>query len=139
MNTSAETLACWEAARKVRENAHAPYSAYRVGAALITRQSPEIFIGCNVENASYGATVCAERSAVFAAVSALGTIRIREIVLVTRSPAPPCGMCLQVLTEFSDEQTRITLASPEALSETRLLREFLPLQFSPTHLEPTND
>ncbi len=139
MKTTPEIEACWTAACKVRENAYAPYSKYLVGAALLTDQSPEIFCGCNVENASYGATICAERNAVLSAVAALGKITIREIVLVTRDPAPPCGMCLQVLSEFSDSETRIYLASPEKIFHRHALTDFLPIQFSSDKLELPHD
>lgn len=132
---SPEVEACWQAACNVRLNAYAPYSNYLVGAALLTRQSPKIFIGCNVENASYGATICAERSAVLAAVSALGRIEIRLLVLVTRDPAPPCGMCLQVLSEFCGPESRIFLATPEKMTHMHPFSDFLPRQFSPDHLK----
>lgn len=131
---SSEENACWQAACKVRLNAYAPYSKYLVGAALITTQSPQIFAGCNVENASYGATICAERNAVLSAVAALGKIEIKTLVLVTREPAPPCGMCLQVLSEFCAPETAIFLATPENITHKRALSDFLPLQFSPEHL-----
>lgn len=91
------------AAWQVRENAHAPYSRFSVGAALLAEDG-RIFTGCNVENLSFGLTVCAERAAVFAAVAA-GARRFRALAVVSdsREPVSPCGACRQVLAEFCEE------------------------------------
>ncbi|WFB34847.1 cytidine deaminase [Kiritimatiellota bacterium B12222] len=126
---------CWQAACEVQQRAYAPYSQYFVGAALLTKQSDQIFVGCNVENASYGATICAERTAILSAVATLGKIEITDLVLVTRQPAPPCGMCLQVISEFSSPETLIYLATAEKISHKHALKDFLPIQFSPQNLQ----
>jgi cytidine deaminase len=95
-------------AREVRESAYAPYSNFRVGAALETKEG-KIYTGCNIENVSYGLTVCAERSAVFAAVAS-GIRTFRRIVIVADSlePITPCGACRQVLAEFSENIEVVT-------------------------------
>lgn len=95
------TDALFVAARSVREKAYAPYSHFSVGAALRTR-SGRVFCGCNVENLSFGLTICAERAAVFAAVAA-GEKEFEVIAVVADSiqPVTPCGACRQVLAEFS--------------------------------------
>jgi cytidine deaminase len=90
------------AARRAMKNAHAPYSEFKVGAALITTNG-RIFVGCNVENASYGLTNCAERTAIFTAVAQLGPkMQIRAIAVANNQNAPcsPCGACRQVIYEF---------------------------------------
>jgi len=94
-----------DAARTAMKNAHAPYSHFRVGAALLTDEG-EVFSGCNVENASYGLTNCAERTAIFAAVTQCGPgMRIRAIVVVNDQdePCSPCGACRQVIYEFGPD------------------------------------
>lgn len=96
-----------KAARKAMKNAHAPYSNFHVGAALLTTKG-EIFAGCNVENASYGMSNCAERTAIFSAVAQLGPkIEIRTIAVVNNHgvPCSPCGACRQVIYEFGLEAT----------------------------------
>jgi cytidine deaminase len=95
------------AARKVMKHAHAPYSNFRVGAAFLTTKG-ELFAGCNVENASYGMTNCAERTAIFSAVAQLGPkFEIRSMAVVNDQDVPcsPCGACRQVIYEFGPEAT----------------------------------
>lgn len=89
-------------AKKVRENAYAPYSGFKVGAALFSK-SGKIYVGCNVENASYGLTICAERAAIYNAISR-GERAFKAIVICAdeTNPVPPCGACLQVMAEFGD-------------------------------------
>jgi cytidine deaminase len=117
-----------EAARAAQEHAHCPYSRYRVGAALETGDG-RVFVGSNVENASYGLTICAERAAVVSAVSA-GVRNFRRIVIASDSepPAPPCGACRQVLAEFGSE---LEVESVGPLQTRRwTLRELLPDAFT---------
>jgi cytidine deaminase len=95
------------AARKAMKRAYAPYSQFRVGAALLTSKG-EVFAGCNVENASYGLTNCAERTAIFAAIAESGPgLSIRAIAVVNDQgvPCSPCGACRQVIYEFGPEAT----------------------------------
>ena len=99
------------AARAVRERAYAPYSNFWVGAAL-RAENGEIFVGCNVENASYGATICAERSAILAMVAAGQRVITALAVFTDAEPlAMPCGMCRQVISEFQRD-ARLLVASP---------------------------
>jgi cytidine deaminase len=117
-----------DAARAAQAQAYCPYSNYRVGAALLAEDG-RVFVGCNVENASYGLTVCAERSAVFTAVSA-GARRFRRIVVATDSepPGPPCGACRQVLAEFGAE-LEVESVGPHQSKRWRI-GELLPDAFS---------
>jgi cytidine deaminase len=128
-----------EAARAVRANAYAPYSRYRVGAAVLA-QGGLIFAGCNVENATYGATLCAERSAIAAMVAA-GARGPVACAVVTAGPSAgaPCGICRQVLAEFArdirfvlvaeDARGRITARRTTSLS--RLLPQAFRLRPAP--------
>lgn len=117
-----------EAARAAQQHAYCPYSKYRVGAALETIDG-EVFTGCNVESASYGLTVCAERAAVFTAVGA-GKRRFKRIVIATDSspPAPPCGACRQVLAEFGGELEVESVGPVE--SKRWRIRDLLPDAFT---------
>jgi cytidine deaminase len=120
-----------EAARRALANAHAPYSRFRVGA-CVRAASGHLYAGCNVENASYGLTQCAESTAIGAMVAA-GDREIVEVVLVTERAelCPPCGRCRQQLAEFAGPQTRVHLCGPEGVRATTTLGELLPLAFGP--------
>lgn len=117
-----------EKAREAREYAYVPYSGFHVGAALIT-DDKTIYTGCNIENSSYGATVCAERTAVFKAVSQ-GKKHIKKIAVVSDSQreTPPCGICRQVMAEFMEPDSQIILEAPEGLVVYKL-SELLPNSF----------
>ena len=115
------------AAEAAREHAHAPYSNFAVGAAVIG-ESGAVFAGCNVENASYGLSVCAERNAVAAAVAAgEKTLKAMAVVTGTSPPTTPCGACRQVLAEFGD--FAILLANPEGERRITSVSGLLPEAF----------
>ena len=114
-----------ETARTCRAAAYAPYSRYQVGAALLT-ETGEVFGGCNVENASYGLTICAERTAITSAVAA-GHRSFKAIAIVTsdsRLPSP-CGACRQFMVEFSPNM-RVILANDGGQSRTHAAKDLLP-------------
>lgn len=122
-------------AKKVRARAYAPYSRFRVAAVLRGKASagrkPEIFFGCNVENASYGATICAERGALMAAV-AHGVKRFESLVLLSDSlkPIVPCGVCRQMLAEFCAPDMPVHCYSRDARTfRTFTMAELLPQSF----------
>ena len=121
------------AARAAREHAVADFSGFKVGAALETGTG-EIITGCNIENASYGLTICAERTAIFKAVSE-GHRSFTRIVVVadTADPTPPCGACRQIIWEFCGD-IEVTLANLERVTKTLQMRDLLPLPFDKTLL-----
>jgi len=96
---------------EARLHAYTPYSHYKVGAAIISDETNTIYSGCNVENGSYGATICAERGAVMKMISEEGGHTINTLVVVSHDtpPAPPCALCLQVLAEFCTPDTQVYL------------------------------
>ncbi len=121
------------AAREASTRAYCPYSKFPVGAAVLTTES-EIVPGCNIENASYGLTMCAERTAVFLAV-AHGHHGFKAIVIYTPTPLPtaPCGACRQVLNEFAPEAEVICVCDGRDEIRTTV-RELLPVAFGPHNL-----
>ncbi len=121
------------AAREARLHAYAPYSNFRVGAAVLT-ESGRIYPGCNVENASYGLSICAERAAVFRAVTE-GETRLSALALCLKGVGSPCGACRQVIHEFGPG-IPILICDPEGnlISETTLDR-LLPDAFGPDNLD----
>lgn len=128
----------FQEARKARENAYCPYSHYAVGAALLSADG-QVFHGCNIENSSYGPTICAERCAIFQAVSQ----GIHDFLAIAIAGGPvsqgthdlstayPCGVCRQVMSEFCAPDTfRILVGKDTEHLETHLLKELLPYSFS---------
>ena len=117
-----------EKAREAMEYAYAPYSNFKVGAALLT-ESEKIYTGCNIENISFGATNCAERTAVFKAISE-GEKAFKAIAIVSSSGkfTPPCGICRQVLSEFSEDMD-IILADKDDNIKIIKLNELIPFSF----------
>jgi cytidine deaminase len=126
--------ALFDAAAGARERAYAPYSRFRVGAALRT-PSGAVFAGCNVENAAYPVGTCAESGAIGAMVAA-GEWRIAEILVMGEGPGlvTPCGACRQRIREFALPQTRIHSADPDDLRATFSLDTLLPQAFGPDNL-----
>src|SRR5450432_40097 len=121
------------AAKQARENAHAPYSNFRVGAALRS-SSGRIFGGCNVENATYGLTVCAERVAIFKAISE-GERGFSAIAVVTDTDSltPPCGACRQLIWEFCGD-VPVTMANLSGKRETIQMKDLFPKPFDQSNL-----
>ena len=136
MSKSADPLAAlFAAAKAAQAKAYAPYSKFRVGAALMTPDGA-IYSGGNVENASYPEGWCAETSAI-AAMAAAGARRIAEICVVGDGAAlcTPCGGCRQRIREFADDATLVHVAAPEGVRATFRLSALLPNSFGPGHLK----
>lgn len=137
LESSDQYEALLHAARLVRKNAYAPYSRFQVGAAVL--MGGEIYSGCNVENASYGATICAERSAIFSGVA--NGARTIDALALTTDPSPgtpldqrsPCGVCRQVISEFAKEHTPILIDAGDGAAyagEIIALGQLLPWRFN---------
>ncbi|MGG1575153.1 cytidine deaminase [Fictibacillus sp. NRS-1165] len=125
-----ETKRLVEKAIEARQKAYVPYSKFQVGAALLT-ENDSLFLGCNIENASFGMTNCAERTAIFKAVSE-GEHTIKAIAVVgdTAGPISPCGACRQVIAEFCSTDTKIILANLKGDIKETTISELLPGFFS---------
>lgn len=102
-------------AMEAQKNAYAPYSKFKVGAAILT-ETGNVYKGCNVENASLGASICAERNAATTAIAQEGKVRFKAIAIASTSeePAPPCGICRQFLSEFTDTEAPVYLVSAKS-------------------------
>jgi cytidine deaminase len=123
-----------ELAGDARQNAYAPYSKFKVGAAVECRDG-RIFTGANIENSSYGLTICAERVALVKAVSE-GAPEITGIAVIadTHAPIPPCGACRQVMLELCGPETVVVMANLRGQLDTRALRELAPVPFDRSFL-----
>ncbi|MES2667332.1 MAG: cytidine deaminase [Pseudomonadota bacterium] len=125
------------AATDVRLRAYAPYSRFKVGAA-IRATSGAVHVGCNVENVAYPEGTCAEAGAI-AAMIAAGDTRIAEVYVIADSPSPvpPCGGCRQKLAEFADQDVRVTLCTTDGASRTMTVADLLPGVFTAAHMDRT--
>lgn len=112
---------------------HSPYSKAKVGAAVVADDGT-VFQGCNIENSSFGGTVCAERVAIWKAVSE-GHKKLKRIYVYTKDGWPPCGMCLQVMTEFAELDLEITFGDEGGKEMTKKLGDLLTSAFTPDHLK----
>lgn len=123
-----------EAAKKARENSHAPYSKFRVGAAVLTKDG-KIYTGCNIETASFSPTICAERVAIWKAISE-GETEFSEIAVVadTEELTPPCGVCRQIIWEFCGD-VPVIFANLQGKDEILQMKELLPRAFDTKFLK----
>lgn len=118
-------------AKEVAQNAYAPYSKFRVGCAILTKTG-NIYTGCNVENMSYGLTICAERNAIFNAVATEGKIEMEQVVVYTETnqPSSPCGACRQIIYEFCGSNVKIHSFCDTDKTFDTTIKEFLPAAFN---------
>ena len=124
-----------DAAAAVRENAHAPYSKFKVGAA-VRGASGAVYAGCNVENVSYPEGTCAEAGAIAAMVAA-GETKLTEVYVIAESPVPvsPCGGCRQKLAEFGAGNVPVTMGNTSGMEKTLTIAELLPGAFDKDHMD----
>jgi len=114
------------------QNSHSPYSLAKVGSAIVTEDGT-IYGGCNIENSSFGGTVCAERVAIWKAVSE-GHKRIKRVYVYTDAGWPPCGLCRQVMSEFASPDLEVVIGDKDSKEQTWKFKDLLPLAFTPEHL-----
>lgn len=132
MKVSKEIEKAYKIALKARSNSYSPYSRFKVGAALKVKGQDEAIGGCNIENASFGATICAERVALHAAVSRFGAkIKPEYVIVVTgeEEATVPCALCLQSLAEFCGDGMAIYLGNESELLKKYVLKDLLPMPF----------
>jgi cytidine deaminase len=122
-----------EQARAASTRSHSPYSKAKVGSAVVTDDG-KVYQGCNIENSSFGGTVCAERVAIWKAVSE-GHKQLKKVYVYTDAGWPPCGICLQVMTEFASLDLEITFGDKTGNEKTKKLGELLTQAFTPDHLK----
>lgn len=129
----------FEKALAVKKNAYVPYSKFPLAAAVLTKDG-SIYTGVNIENASFSLTNCAERSAIFTAVSE-GKKQIEALLIVssTKEPASPCGACRQVIQEFANGDIEVIMMTESGKEQTRSSKELLPGAFSNSDLGKNND
>lgn len=132
MEVDSIVQSAYEKALVAQQNAHAPYSKFHVGAAIKFKNVDKIYAGCNVENASFGATVCAERGAIQTGIGEQGKQEIEFIVVVTNTdPAiGPCGLCLQVISEFTSKDAPIYVANENGVQNCVKFGDILAAPFS---------
>lgn len=124
----------WKFAVNNLKRSYSPYSCFQVGSCLVDHES-KLYFGCNVENASYGATICAERVAFFKAVSE-GSRKFQMILVLTdtEKPTPPCALCLQVMAEFCPPDFKIVLSNLQGIQASYTFKELLSFPFGPSYL-----
>lgn len=120
-------------AKEASANAYSPYSKAKVGSAILMSDG-SFYSGCNVENASYGGTVCAERIAIFKAVSEKKT-KIEKVYVYTKEGWPPCGMCRQVMSEFASPTMEVIIGDENGKETSMKFSDLMPLSFTPEHLQ----
>jgi len=118
-------------AQSARENSYSPYSKFAVGSAIKFKNIDEIYSGCNIENGSFGATICAERVAIYKGISEIKKQSIEAILIITSGDEGdyPCGLCLQTLSEFSNNDTTVYLANPKEIKREFKFNDMMPYRF----------
>lgn len=120
-------------AQEASENAYSPYSKAKVGSAILMSDG-STYSGCNIENASYGGTICAERVAILKAVSEK-KMQIQKVYVYTKEGWPPCGMCRQVMSEFAGPSMEVIIGDVAGSEKVMKFSELMPLSFTPEHLK----
>ena len=121
-----------EKAKEASANAYSPYSKALVGSAIVMSDG-SIYTGCNIENASYGGTICAERVAILKAVSEK-KMQIEKVYVYTKEGWPPCGMCRQVMSEFASSTMEVIIGDVAGKETSMKFKDLMPLSFTPDHL-----